>query len=245
MISFLKSKLKLAVSLLVSLVLLSSPIIAKAAPNNFGMPPGFDWKAERERELRIFDECSKKLRSKSNGSNSSDNVKLGNFALGEYRPYKTFSPDIHKGYALVTKDGSSKGSSSSFIGHAGLVYKSDSTVESSPHEGGVYIGKSEDWVGLDSNGQRKKRTLYILECLYTSDPSPAADYAYSQIGKPYNWNFFDRETTDSFYCSQLVWRSYLDGCNINLCPGAWNFVSPSDILYSDRLNIMYWHEYEY
>ena len=94
MISFLKSKLKLAVSLLVSLVLLSSPIIAKAAPNNFGMPPGFDWKAERERQLKIFEEAEKKEKAKhknheallrsSGGDDSDDDEDEKYFPSGTY-----------------------------------------------------------------------------------------------------------------------------------------------------------------
>lgn len=30
----------------------------------------------------------------------------------------------------------------------------------------------------------------------------------TQVGKPYNWNFFDITTTSKFYCSQLAWRAW-------------------------------------
>ncbi|MBN2097967.1 MAG: hypothetical protein JW753_00065 [Dehalococcoidia bacterium] len=36
----------------------------------------------------------------------------------------------------------------------------------------------------------------------------AADYAYKQLGKPYNWIFVDKWRTDAFYCSQLCWAAY-------------------------------------
>ena len=36
----------------------------------------------------------------------------------------------------------------------------------------------------------------------------AADYAYRQLGKPYNWLFVDKWRTDAFYCSQLCWAAY-------------------------------------
>ena len=36
----------------------------------------------------------------------------------------------------------------------------------------------------------------------------AADYAYKQLGKPYNWIFIDKWRTDAFYCSQLCWAAY-------------------------------------
>lgn len=35
-----------------------------------------------------------------------------------------------------------------------------------------------------------------------------SSYALEQKGDPYNWNFFDKYTEDSFYCSQLVWAAY-------------------------------------
>lgn len=35
------------------------------------------------------------------------------------------------------------------------------------------------------------------------------DYCLAQLGKPYNMNFFDIETEDAFYCSQLAYRAYL------------------------------------
>ena len=36
------------------------------------------------------------------------------------------------------------------------------------------------------------------------------------MGKPYNLNFFDAETEDAFYCSQLAYKAYLrHGINFN------------------------------
>jgi len=36
----------------------------------------------------------------------------------------------------------------------------------------------------------------------------AARYAMAQTGKPYNWDYLNKQTEDSFYCSQLAWRAY-------------------------------------
>lgn len=35
-----------------------------------------------------------------------------------------------------------------------------------------------------------------------------AMYCLSQVGKPYNLNFLNAETEDSFYCSQLAYKAY-------------------------------------
>lgn len=66
----------------------------------------------------------------------------------------------------------------------------------------------------------------------------AARYAERQVGKPYNWNFLNRKTVDSFYCSQLCWRSWLEqGYRIDYdevgpqslhIPKTW--VSPNDLI---------------
>ena len=35
-----------------------------------------------------------------------------------------------------------------------------------------------------------------------------ATYILMQVGKPYNLNFFNPETEDAFYCSQLIYKAY-------------------------------------
>lgn len=43
-----------------------------------------------------------------------------------------------------------------------------------------------------------------------------AAYCLAQLGKPYNLNFLNSETEDTFYCSQLAYRAYLSqGINLN------------------------------
>ena len=228
-----KQKLRLLVSLTVSLVLFSTPFMVKASPdvpNNFGMPPGFDWQAERERELKLFDKLEARIKAKAKAKNS--NARFYSDSNGnKYFEYyagtgsmpslrssgggsddgdvEPFPRTTYPGYVLATKDGSTQ-SGSSFIGHAGLILDSTHTVESSPWHDGVYQGSSNDWMGWE-NGRPKKSTLYILmphtvkhPWLYYDQTYPASDWAFTQIGKPYNWNYFDRKTKDSYYCSQLV-----------------------------------------
>ena len=216
----LKGKLKLTMAVAMSAMFLLAPISVKAESNNlnnFGAPAGFDWEAERARERAIFDKFEAKYKKESNKR-----------LLGS-----TFNECVG-GEALVTKDSSSC-PDIPFIGHAGIVWDGMTSIEAQPKEG-VCFRSSNTW--LD-----KRKTVYILKCPEKYDHTqPVRDWAETQIGKPYNWNYFDRKTTDSFYCSQLVWRSYLDSLNINLCPGAVSYVSPADILNSSKLDV-YWAKY--
>lgn len=61
-------------------------------------------------------------------------------------------------------------------------------------------------------------------------------YCNSQLGKPYNINFFDFDTDKSFYCSQLAYKAYISqGINLNTkinipqIPGTENIIYPEDI----------------
>ncbi len=45
-----------------------------------------------------------------------------------------------------------------------------------------------------------------------------AAFALAQVGKPYNLNFLNANSDDSFYCSQLIYRAYLR-CGIDLNTG--------------------------
>jgi hypothetical protein len=59
-------------------------------------------------------------------------------------------------------------------------------------------------------------------------------YANAQIGKPYNWNFFNPGDTTKFYCSSLVWQGYRSvGYNL-LAPYIVNngVIMPSDLVNS-------------
>jgi hypothetical protein len=64
----------------------------------------------------------------------------------------------------------------------------------------------------------------------------AAAFCLAQVGKPYNLNFLDIDTEDSFYCSQLVYRAYLrcgidlnTGLSIEALPGTERIVYPQEI----------------
>jgi hypothetical protein len=63
-----------------------------------------------------------------------------------------------------------------------------------------------------------------------------AAYCLAQLGKPYNLNFLNSETEDSFYCSQLAYKAYQQiGIDLNTglameqIPGTNAIVYPQEI----------------
>ena len=63
-----------------------------------------------------------------------------------------------------------------------------------------------------------------------------AEYCLAQVGKPYNLNFLNAETEDSFYCSQLAYKAYQQiGIDLNTglamekLPGTNAIVYPQEI----------------
>lgn len=70
----------------------------------------------------------------------------------------------------------------------------------------------------------------------------AIDFAIRQIGKPYNINFTNKWDVHSYYCSQLVWRSYyeagIDIDNNSLSYNDYGLVLASDIYRSSELYIV-------
>jgi cell wall-associated NlpC family hydrolase len=85
----------------------------------------------------------------------------------------------------------------------GVVTESYPTGLSSPYPG-VTTRRLEDDTGF-----WKAEDWAILSPVATEVQRRAAStYAMQQAGKPYNYNYPDKETEGSFYCSELVWRAY-------------------------------------
>jgi uncharacterized protein YycO len=66
--------------------------------------------------------------------------------------------------------------------------------------------------------------------------SRIAEYCLAQVGKPYNLNFLNAETGDTFYCSQLAYKAYQQvGIDLNTglameqLPGTNAIVYPQEI----------------
>lgn len=118
---------------------------------------------------------------------------------------KPWNYPTRKGVILVTSD-AYKGLIPT--GHAAIVYSSSKVIESLSD--GVKKGKN--------NWYSKHKTCYGVTTTKTSFAMDAyvADWCALQIGKKYNWNYFNVDTRKKFYCSQLVWAGYLDKEHINL-----------------------------
>lgn len=63
-----------------------------------------------------------------------------------------------------------------------------------------------------------------------------AEYCLAQIGKPYNIDFLDSSTEDSFYCSQLAYKAYLKkdidlntGKGVPQIPGTGSIIFPQEV----------------
>ena len=79
-------------------------------------------------------------------------------------------------------------------------------------------------------------TLGISEEEEMQARAAVAKYVLAQIGKPYNLNFLNAETEESFYCSQLAYKAYQTiGINLNTglameqLPGTNQIVYPQEI----------------
>lgn len=135
------------------------------------------------------------------------------------------------GDVLVSLDSASL---SMIIGHAAIVsHSSDTTIESFK---GNYSPLGIDGVQYYTNVWHNKKGAFWLRAKRASSSlnTGAVNYASNQVGKPYNMNFFDKERTDSFYCSQLVWQSWF-AVGIDIDSNGGGVVSPSDIVNSDNL----------
>ncbi|HYA40473.1 MAG TPA: YiiX/YebB-like N1pC/P60 family cysteine hydrolase [Syntrophobacteraceae bacterium] len=63
-----------------------------------------------------------------------------------------------------------------------------------------------------------------------------AAYCLAQVGKPYNINFLDSSTEDSFYCSQLAYEAYLkNGIDLNSGKGVPAIPGTSSIIFPQEL----------
>ncbi|MFC7441124.1 YiiX/YebB-like N1pC/P60 family cysteine hydrolase [Laceyella putida] len=131
------------------------------------------------------------------------------------------------GEILVTLDGTSSGSSAWAGGHAAVVSDvAGYTVESFGNKGD--LNGVRHWVNDWSTRYTKVKGLRVQGAT-GADYSYAASYNRQQIGKPYNYNFFNVTTTSSFYCSQLVWRAYYNrGYDLNDGLAVW----PVDLIES-------------
>ncbi len=138
-----------------------------------------------------------------------------------------------KGQILITDD-AYKGLIPT--GHSAIVYSATQVVESV--SSGVVMGKNDWWSSKNSSAAGS------VSSTTTTQDADAAEWCKGQVGKPYNFNYFNTGTRSSFYCSQLVWASFLDKYGINLNTDAYstslgNPVHPLELLANDLTYISY------
>jgi uncharacterized protein YycO len=134
---------------------------------------------------------------------------------------------IQKGVILVTADWFANLLPS---GHAAIVHENGNAVTSLAM--GVTT-EPNDW-----HLETRHQTCFALDVNATNATQEAivADWCYGQIGKPYNFNFLNMSTRNSFYCSQLVWAGYYDNYGIDLDTDAFSFILIDDVLSFDAVH---------
>jgi uncharacterized protein YycO len=138
------------------------------------------------------------------------------------------------GVFLVELDSSSSSSLAWAGGHAGMVWNASYTVESFGNKG------SQNGVRYWPNNWTTRYTHFQARTCYdtTFDQDyNAAAMATTEVGKPYNYNFFYINQDSSFYCSQLVWYCFhkLYGIDLNDGGAVW----PVDLVETDKAFTIY------
>lgn len=141
-------------------------------------------------------------------------------------------PKSEKGKILATKDNKTSGWAH---GHAAIIYSSSNVVEALPGSNkGVVVG-SNNW-------NTSKDTCWALGIRKTTNATDAkaADWAYNKRGLPYSL-LIDKYEDKKFYCSQLVFRSYLAVSNweVSLVPKSKITVTPMDLVNSADTFVKY------
>lgn len=134
-----------------------------------------------------------------------------------------------KGVILVTKD---KLKGLIPTGHAAIVWDKDLVIESKIK--GVQWGPN-DW---DS----KKKTCYGVTVKTTTinNDRGAANWCRNQLGKDYNFNYYNVTTRSKFYCSQLVWAAYKDKYGVNLNTSKFGkAIHPMELVQSPKTKVIY------
>jgi len=125
-----------------------------------------------------------------------------------------------------------------------------------------YDPSARDWVIIEawddpsevrlvhlSDFLKRYDTVAVLRVETTGEVRQAAvNFAYRQLGKPYDWALWTKEVYgDSYYCSELVWASYkaAGGPDIDANPGfSWEYlwgVAPQEIYDDDDTYVIYYH----
>lgn len=129
--------------------------------------------------------------------------------------------------------------SSGFAGHAAIVSSSAYyTIESYAKS---FSPINADGVQIYSNTWRTRSGALLVRPhnAHSSQYSTAAAFASGKVGLPYNWNFFNKTTTDKYYCSQLVWQAWLSaGINTETGSIPNGIIAPADLVNSSNTYVV-------
>lgn len=87
-----------------------------------------------------------------------------------------------------------------------------------------------------------KRQAYGVTVIGTStlQDTNAARWADRQVGKPYNVAYWDVNTRNKFYCSQLVWASFKDTVGVDLNTSQFgSAVHPMELVRTPKTRLLY------
>lgn len=105
----------------------------------------------------------------------------------------------------------------------------DPIIEADPTYG-VHYASEEKFLGYD------QQVGYKPIHGYGYNSYNALIESRTHLDKPYNYDIFNKTTTEEFYCSQLVWRSYYDvGWDLDTDGG--NAVLPDDLTNMNYLRV--------
>lgn len=188
----------------VALAILAAPSVALADSSATAPSPT----AEQRRQLAISDQRTTRalVREAMKLTSTVDPKAAKGAAAGRWGTYPT-----RKGTFLSTN---TKFAGLIPTGHSAMVISSSWVIESL--SGGVqwgynnwYSTKPQAW-GMTTRATTSTQDAY------------AADWVRWQVGKPYNYNYYDMGTRSRFYCSQLVWASFRDTTGIDLNTSAYD-----------------------
>jgi uncharacterized protein YycO len=127
--------------------------------------------------------------------------------------YASLPVTSRPGVFMVSMNDSSASVTSFAGGHGAMVYSSSNTIESYGNRSsgnGVYY--------YPNNWETRYQSMVARSVVGTTvaQDQQAALRASQQVGKSYNYNFWDIDQDNSFYCSQLVYRQFKALFNISL-----------------------------
>ncbi|MDR2372524.1 MAG: hypothetical protein LBD77_00160 [Bifidobacteriaceae bacterium] len=122
------------------------------------------------------------------------------------------------------------------FGHAAIVYDADYVVEA--NFDGVIKGKN-NWYSA-----RTKVTGLDVIAATPAQEAAAAEWTYTQIGKPFNYNVFNTSLRSRYYCAHLVWAAFKDKYGIDLNTSAWDIlgakaVAPTELISTPKTTTIY------